>query len=85
MVPPDEALVIPLTCRILEGAPREGEPLVSPTSSQFSQANSTPQDDFDDLFGGGGGKTRRHKLTKKYRSKSRSRTKPKSTKKRGRK
>jgi len=85
MVPPDEALVIPLTCRILEGAPREGEPLVSPTSSQFSQTSSTPQDDFDDLFGGGGGKTRRHKLTKKYRLRSRSRTrsKPKSTKKRG--
>lgn len=94
MVPPKGALVIPLTCRILEGAPREGEPLVSPTSSQYSQANSTPQDDFDDLFGGGGVKTRRHirhrhKLTKKYRprlrSRSRTRSKPKSTKKRGRK
>ena len=97
MVPPKGALVIPLTCRILEGAPREGEPLVSPTSSQFSQANSTPEDDFDALFGGGGGggggggKTRRHKLTKKYRprsmsrSRSRTRSKPKSTKKRGRK
>jgi hypothetical protein len=89
MVPPKGALVIPLTCRILEGAPREGEPLVSPTSSQYSQANSTPQDDFDDLFGGV--KTRRHKLTKKYRlrsrsrSRSRTRSKPKSTKKRGRK
>jgi hypothetical protein len=66
MVPPDEALVIPLTCRILEGAPREGEPLVSPTSSQFSRTSSTPlgvqvedkdkgKDDFDDLFGPGGG------------------------------
>lgn len=89
MVPPKGALVIPLTCRILEGAPREGEPLVSPTSSQYSQANSTPQDDFDDLFGGV--KTRRHKLTKKYRprsrsrSRTRSRSKQKSTKKRGRK
>jgi hypothetical protein len=93
MVPPKGALVIPLTCRVLEGAPREGEPLVSPTSSQFSQATLTPSDDFDDLFGsgggggGGGGKTRRHKLTKKYRprlrSRSRSRSKPKSTKKRG--
>ena len=86
MVPPKGALVIPLTCRILEGAPREGMPLVSPTSSQFSQATLSPSsDDFDDLFGGGGGKTRRHKLTKKYRSKSRSRSKPKSNKKRGRK
>ena len=101
MVPPKGALVIPLTCRILEGAPREGEPLVSPTSSQYSQANSTPlgnpdedEDDFGALFGPGGGgggggvKTRRHrhirhKLTKKYRLRSRS--KPKSTKKRGRK
>jgi hypothetical protein len=66
MVPPKGALVIPLTCRILEGAPREGEPLVSPTSSQYSQANSTPlgvpdededkdKDDFDALFGPGGG------------------------------
>ena len=101
MVPPKGALVIPLTCRILEGAPREGEPLVSPTSSQYTQANSTPlgnpdedEDDFGALFGPGGGgggggvKTRRHrhirhKLTKKYRLRSRS--KPKSTKKRGRK
>ena len=66
MVPPKGALVIPLTCRILEGAPREGEPLVSPTSSQYIQANSTPlgvpdkdededKDDFDALFGPGGG------------------------------
>ena len=98
MVPPKGALVIPLTCRILEGAPREGEPLVSPTSSQYIQANSTPQDDFDDLFGGGGGgggggvKTRRHihrhirhKLTKKYRLRSRSRSKPKSTRNKSRK
>jgi len=97
MVPPKGALVIPLTCRVLEGAPREGMPLVSPTSSQFSQATLTPSDDFDDLFGGGGGggggggKTRRHKIIKKYRSRSRSRlqsrswSNPKSTKKRGRK
>ena len=66
MVPSEGALVIPLTCRILEGAPREGEPLVSPTSSQYTQANSTPlgvpdkdededKDDFDALFGPGGG------------------------------
>ena len=97
MVPPDDALVIPLTCRILEGAPREGEPLVSPTSSQFSRTSSTPlgvqvedkdKDDFDALFGPGGGgggggvKTRRHrhrhirhKLTKKYRLRSRSKLK----------
>jgi hypothetical protein len=87
MLPSNGTLILPLTCRVLEGAPREGMPLVSPTSSQFSQATLSPSsDDFDDLFGGGG-KTRRHKLTKKYRSKSRSRsrTKPKSTKKRGRK
>lgn len=93
MVPPKGALVIPLTCRILEGAPREGEPLVSPTSSQYSQTNSTPlgvpdedEDDFDALFGPGGGgggvKTRRHrhirhKLTKKYRLRSRSRSRSK--------
>ena len=101
MVPPKGALVIPLTCRILEGAPREGEPLVSPTSSQYSQANSTPlgnpdedEDDFGALFGPGGGgggggvKTRRHrhirhKLTKKYRLRSRS--KPKSTRNKSRK
>ena len=93
MVPPEGALVIPLTCRILEGAPREGEPLESPTSSQFSRTSSTPPDNIDELFGPGGGgvvKTRRHihrhirhKLTKKYRLRSRSRTKPKSTKKRG--
>jgi hypothetical protein len=101
MLPPKGTLVLPLTCRVLEGAPREGMPLVSPTSSQYSQATLSPSsDDFDGLFsdsdgaaspgGGGGGKTRRHirhrhKITKKYRSRSRSRTKPKSTKKRGRK
>ena len=118
MVPSEGALVIPLTCRILEGAPREGEPLVSPTSSQYTQANSTPlgvpdkdededKDDFDALFGPGGGgggggvKTRRHrhirhrhirhKLTKKYRPRSRSwsrswsRSKPKSTRNKSRK
>lgn len=98
MLPPKSTLVLPLTCRVLEGAPREGMPLVSPASSHFSQATlSSSSDDFDDLFGddaagpsgspgGGGGKTRRHKrhrhkLTKKYRVRS----KPKSTKKRGRK
>jgi hypothetical protein len=97
MVPPEGALVIPLTCRILEGAPREGEPLESPTSSQFIGTSSTPPDNIDELFGPGGGggggggvKTRRHrhirhKLTKKYRlrsrSRSRSRTKSKSTRK----
>jgi hypothetical protein len=100
MLPPKGTLVLPLTCRVLEGAPREGMPLVSPTASQYSQATlSSSSDDFDGLFGdgagaaspgGGGGKTRRHirhrhKLTKKYRLRSRSRTKPKSTKKRGRK
>ena len=96
MVPPEGALVIPLTCRILEGAPREGAPLVSPTSSQFIGTSSTPPDNIDELFGPGGGgggggggvKTRRHrhirhKLTKKYRlrSRSRSRSKSKSTRK----
>jgi hypothetical protein len=99
MVPSNGALVMPLTCRVLEGVAREGMPLVSPTSSQFSQVSSSPPDPdgFDDFFdnpggGGGGGKTRRHirhKLTKKYtpnaRSRLRSRSKPKSTKKRGRK
>ena len=101
MLPPKGTLVLPLTCRVLEGAPREGMPLVSPTSSQYSQATlSSSSDDFDSLFGdgdgagaaspggGGGGKTRRHirhrhNVTKKYRFGSR--TKPKSTKKRGRK
>lgn len=107
MVPSNGALVMPLTCRVLEGVAREGMPLVSPTSSQFSQVSSSPPDPdgFDDFFdnpggggggggagGAGGGKTRRHirhKLTKKYSSRSRSRllsrSKPKSTKKRGRK
>lgn len=105
MLPPKGTLILPLTCRVLEGAPREGMPLVSPTASQYSQATlSSSSDDFDSLFGddgagpagspggGGGGKTRRHirhNVTKQYRSRSRprlrSRTKPKSTKKRGRK
>lgn len=93
MVPPKGTLVLPLTCRVLEGAPREGMPLVSPASSHFSQATlSSSSDDFDDLFGddgdgpagspgGGGGKTRRHirhNVTKKYRSMSRSRSRPRS-------
>ena len=134
-LPSDGTVVLPLTCRVLKGGPREGNPTVSPTGSDFSffsditnsshtpssissnqsfgsffSSNGSPTDSegparssFADFVlatpgGGGGGKTRRHirrrhKLTKKYRSKSqlrsrsrsRSRTKPKSTKKRGRK
>lgn len=36
LFPPEGTLVLPLTCRVLEGAPREGMSIVSPTGSQFS-------------------------------------------------
>jgi hypothetical protein len=40
MVPPDGALVIPLTCRILQGERHTGKAIASPTASQYSQASS---------------------------------------------
>ena len=48
MIPSKGTLVIPLTCRILEGAQREGMPLVSPTLSQFSEAMSPLGHQVDD-------------------------------------